>query len=205
MSAVFDSRAAALAPAAGFAGRPRPPSRSRSAAPSRARAATERRHPAVSAPRLPWLVLGAVLVLELVAACFPAALLLHPAQSSVLFKQISGYTMLTLLTFAIAFGGLRRLPSLAKRQRELNRLHQIAGLALLLLLASHVGASPKGFLLYVFHALAFGMAAGSLRAVFGARVGARGAATLLVLHIGLACLVGAGALAHLYFIYVYTA
>ena len=204
MSAVFDSRAAALAPAGGVAARPRPRTRTRSGASSRSQAPAELRRAPVEASRLPWLVLGAVLLLELAALFFPASLLVHPVQSSVLFKQVTGYSMLTLLTFAIVFGGLRRLPSMVKRQRELNRLHQIAGLALLLFLATHLGHSPKGFLLYVFHAMAFGLAAGSLRAVLGVRVQSRGAAVLLGLHIGLTCLVAAGALAHLYFIYVYT-
>jgi len=203
MSAVFDSRAAALAPAGGVAARPRP--RTRSGARPRTQAPAELRRAPVEASRLPWLVLGAVLLLELAALVFPAALQLHPVQSSLLFKQVTGYTMLALLTFAIVFGALRRLPSMVKRQRELNHFHQIAGLALLLLLATHLGQSPKGFLLYVFHAMALGLAAGSLRAVLGARIRSRSAATLLGLHIGLTCLVAAGALAHLYFIYVYTA
>lgn len=154
--------------------------------------------------RLPWCVLAVVLALELTAGFFPGALLLHPIQGSVLFKQVSGYTMVVLLVFAMSFGWLRRLPSVSRHSRKLSEIHQLGGMLLLVLLASHLGQSPKGFLQYVFHAMAFGLTAGSLRAVLGPKIGSAGSSVLLALHIGLSCLVGAGAVAHLYFIYAYT-
>lgn len=155
--------------------------------------------------RLAWCVLAVVILLEVALQFFPHAMLLNPLQKSVLFKQLSGYTMLVLLAAAAAFGAMRRYPALANQQRRLNELHQAGGLLILVLLASHIGQRPSGFLLYTFHALAIGLAAGSLRAVLGRKVGRSASTTLLVLHISLSCLVCAAVLVHLYFVYAYTA
>jgi uncharacterized membrane protein YhaH (DUF805 family) len=155
--------------------------------------------------RLAWCVVAVVVLLEVALQFFPNAMLLHPVQQSTLFKQASGYTMLTLLVFAIAFGALRRHPALAAQQRRLNDLHQLGGLLILVLLAFHVGQRPSGFLLYTFHAMAIGLGAGALRAVIGRRIGRQASTGLLVLHIGLSCLVAAAVLLHLYFVYAYTA
>lgn len=150
-------------------------------------------------------VLLVVLLLQLAAAFMPQALQLHPVQQAVAFKQASGYAMLALMGFAMAFGWLRRLPVLARRHAALNEAHQVAGLLLLALLASHLGHAPAGFLLLVFHALAIAVAAGALRALLGPRIGPRGCMVLLAAHIGLSCLVLAAALVHLYLVYAYTA
>jgi hypothetical protein len=151
-----------------------------------------------------WLALAVVLLLESAILFAPHALLLTPLQATVLSKRVSGYSMVTLLAFAFAHGGLRRLPAMTVHLRALAVLHQASGLALLLLLAVHVGARPAGFLQAVFHAMALGLGAGALRTALGRRLGRSASTGLLVLHIGLACLVAAGALLHLYFVYVYT-
>jgi hypothetical protein len=150
-----------------------------------------------------WCALAFVLLLEVALNFLPGALQVSPLQTSALFKQVSGYSMVTLLTFALALGLLRRLPGLASRLRTLGTFHQLSGLALLLLLASHVGPAPTGFLLYVFHAMAVGAGAGALRTVLGLKVRRALASGLLAVHITLSCLVGAGAVLHLYFVYVY--
>ena len=185
------------------------PSPSQAAPRPRARAAARPRQAArpksASSPALAWCGLALVLVLEVALLFFPGALRVSPVQASVLFKQVSGYSMCTLLAFALALGPLRRLPALAGRLRTLGLLHQACGLALLLLLASHVGQAPSGFLRYVFHAMAIAAAAGALRTVFGPRLGRAVSTGLLALHISLSCLVGAGAVLHLYFVYVYAA
>lgn len=151
-----------------------------------------------------WALLMVVL-LELSAWAAPQALLVSPIQTAGLFKRISGYAMLSLLVFAMAYGWLRRLPALSAHVKKLNALHQASGLLILLLLAAHVGAQPTGFLLPMFHAMAIGLGAGALRAVLGPKAPAKLATGLLVLHIGATCLVSAGALLHLYFVYAYTA
>lgn len=156
-------------------------------------------------PSLAWCVLAVAVLLEVALRFYPQALLLHPVQSSVLFKQASGYTMLSLMAFAMTFGWLRRHPALVDHQRRINEFHQLAGLVILVLLAFHVGQRPSGFLLYTFHALAVGLGAGALRAVVGRRIGRKASMALLVLHISLACLVVAAVLLHLWFVYAYTA
>lgn len=153
---------------------------------------------------LAWLVLLTIGLLELAALYWPSALIVSPLQTSVLFKQVTGYCMLGLMIFAMTFGWLRRLPLMAEHGRRFNEVHQLGGLLILVLLASHLGQSPKGFLLYAFHAMALGLGAGALRAVLGPKLASWGSMTLLALHIALACLVFAGVLIHLYFVYAYT-
>lgn len=173
--------------------------RARIAAPAR----TVRRR--TNAPTLAWCVLVTIVVLEVALLGFGQRLQVSPLQGTVLFRQLTGYAMLTLMALAFAFGALRRLPALASRVTLLNDVHQFAGLLLLMLLAFHIGEAPRGFLLYTFHALAVGLAAGALRAVGGRSLG-RGLATfLLSVHISVSCLLAAGALVHLYFVYAYTA
>lgn len=155
--------------------------------------------------RLAACVFVTVLLLEAALFFLRDGLVLHPLQSSTLFKQVSGYGMAGLLLFAMVFGWLRRRPALAPRLRTLNELHQFAGLLLLLLLGLHAARAPQGFLLLVFHAMAVACAAGALRALVGARIGRLASTTLLVVHIGLACIVSAAAAVHLYLVYAYTA
>lgn len=155
--------------------------------------------------RLAACVLASVLLLELAVHFLRDAMLLHPLQSSVVFKQVSGYTMAGLMLFTMVFGWLRRRPALAPRLRALNELHQFSGLLLLLLLGLHAGRGPAGFLLLLFHATAVACAAGALRALLGPRLGRAGSTFLLVLHVVPACVVSAAALVHLYFVYAYTA
>lgn len=158
-----------------------------------------------TASRLPWFVLVVAVALEAVAIFSPHSMLVHPVQASVGFKQVSGYTMVTLLAFALVFGWLRRLPRLANHSRQLNHFHQLGGLVILLLLGSHAAQMPSGFLLFMFHATAIGLGAGALRAVLGATAAASLRALLLATHIGLSCLLSAAVLVHLYLVYVYTA
>lgn len=155
--------------------------------------------------RLSAVVLAAVLLVEVAVLLFPQALLLHPLQAGVLFKQVSGYTMVSLMTFAMVFGALRRRAGLAVHHRTLNDLHQFGGLLILLLLALHIATRPGGFLLLLFHAVAVAQAAGSLRALLGSRLGRSASTALLSLHISLSCLVCASVVLHLYFVYAYTA
>lgn len=155
--------------------------------------------------RIAWCVLVTVLLLQVALLLRPDALLLHPVQSTVLFKQVSGYAMVALMAAAMGFGWLRRRPVLAAHHRLLGDLHQFGGLLLLLLLSLHVATRPGGFLLAIFHAVAVAQLAGALRAMLANKLG-RGVATgLLVVHITLSCLVSAAVLLHLYFVYAYTA
>jgi hypothetical protein len=158
-----------------------------------------------NAARLPWCVLLVVVVLEGTAAFSPHALLVHPVQNSVGFRQLTGYTMVALLASALVFGWLRRLPVVASQHRQLNHFHQLGGLVILLLLASHAAQAPTGFLLLMFHATAVGLGAGALRAVLGPAAAPAVRAFLLATHIGLSFLLGAGVLVHLYLVYAYTA
>ena len=158
-----------------------------------------------SAPRIAWCVLAVVLLLELAVLVFPHRLVLDPAQVTVRVKQATGYTMLALMALAMVFGSLRRSSALARRQGLLNDIHHFGGLLILLLLALHMGQQPHGFLLFMFHGTAVALGSGALRAVLGTKLG-RGTSTgLLTLHISLSCLVAAGVLLHLYFVYAYTA
>lgn len=169
-----------------------------------ARPARRVRAKAADTRSLAWCVLLFTLLLQAALALYPAALKLGAIQSSDAFKIASGYTMLALLAFAIGFGALRRLPVLAPHVRRLHELHQVAGLAILVLLALHVGQRPTGFLLGTFHAMALGVACGALRNLAGMRMGRRVSAGLLGVHIAASCLVAAAALLHLYFVYAYT-
>ena len=155
--------------------------------------------------RLSATVLAAVLLVEAAILFFPQALLLHPLQAGVRFKQVSGYTMLALMVLAMVFGSLRRRPGLATHHRTLNDVHQFGGLLILLLLALHVAARPSGFLQVLFHGLAVAQAAGALRALLGNRLGRSASTGLLSLHIGLSCVACAAVGVHLYFVYAYTA
>lgn len=174
----------------------------------KARARTPTQAPSVAAknPRLAVCVLLTVVLLELALWLAPPSMLvLHPFQKTVLFKQLSGYSMLALMVFAVSFGALRRLPALAGRQAAMNGLHQVAGLLLLLLLAAHLVQAPAGFLRLTFHAIAIGTAAGALRTVYGRRMGRARSNALLAVHVALSCLVFTSALVHLYLVYAYTA
>lgn len=171
--------------------------------PARRKAAARVRRP--SAGRLAWCVLTALLVLETLVLFFPQRMLVSPAQMSTGFKQLTGYSMLALMGFAIFFGPLRKLPRLARHLVVLNEFHQFSGLLVLLLLAFHLGHGPSGFLQYTFHALALASAAGALRAAFGTRLGPSASRALLVLHISLFCVVAVAVLLHLYLVYAYTA
>ena len=155
--------------------------------------------------RLGGTVLLTVVLAEAALLFFPHVLLLHPAQASVLFKQVSGYTMVVLMVAAMAFGFLRRAPALLSHQRTLNDIHQFGGLLLLLLLSLHVASRPSGFLLLMFHGLACSLGAGALRSLFGLRLGRAASTALLAVHISLSCLLCAAVLLHLYFVYSYTA
>lgn len=160
---------------------------------------------AADARALAWCVLLFTVLLQATITLHPAALKLGPFQSSAPFKMASGYAMVALLAFAMGFGALRRLPALAPHVRRLHELHQVAGLAIVVLLALHIGQRPTGFLLGTFHVMALGVACGALRTLMGARTGRATSAGLLGIHIAASCLVAAAALVHLYFVYAYTA
>lgn len=162
------------------------------------------RRPTRRLPLLPACVLGLVLGLLATAWVAPDVLRQHPVQATVLFKQLTGYAMLALLIFCMALGVLRRRPLLARHQATVARLHQAAGLLLLLLLASHLGQVPRGFLAAVLVALLAATAAGALRALLGSRAPARLGRALLAVHVGLSCLGVAAVLVHLYLVYAYT-
>lgn len=155
--------------------------------------------------RPPRWTLAIVVLLELAVLAFPHAMLVSPLQATPLFKQVSGYSLVTLLVFSVTFGSLRRMTALAAHLRRLNTVHQVGGVLMLMLLAAHVGQRPSGFLLFLFHGMAMASGAGAWRALLGARAGRRMSSALLAVHIGGACLVAAGALLHLYFVYAYTA
>jgi hypothetical protein len=180
-------------------------------APVPARPARTRRTRAVAKTRpahaqpLAWCVLLIAVLIEAALQWRPQALLLHPVQATVLFKTVTGYATLSLLAFAIAFGWIRRWPAMAGRGRRLRELHELAGLAILVMLSLHAAGRPAGFLLYLLHAMAIGLAAGALRAVGGTRLRREVAAGLLVLHISLSFLVCAAALLHIWFVISYTA
>ena len=154
---------------------------------------------------LTWCALLFALLLQGAMVFRPQLLLVSPVQAGTVFKMASGYGMAALMAFAIAFGALRRMPAMAPHLRRLNELHQVAGLLVLVLLASHAGQRPAGFLLWTFHAMALGVAGGALRAIVGVRMGRALSTALLAVHIVASCLVAAAALLHLYFVYAYTA
>ncbi|MCC2676427.1 MAG: hypothetical protein K0R58_3374 [Ramlibacter sp.] len=153
---------------------------------------------------LPLFVLLVVVLLEAAALFRPQALQLHPLQASVGFKQVSGYSMLALMAFAMSFGWLRRLPALAAHQARLKETHLVSGLLILALLALHLVHVPLGYLSFVFHGMAVAIAAGAVRAAMGPRLGPKGCIVLLAVHIGLSCVVIAAGLVHVYLVYAYT-
>ena len=160
---------------------------------------------AADARPLTWCVLALALLLQGAMLFSPQALLLGPWQAGPVFKTASGYTLVALLALAMGFGWLRRLPALAGSQRKLLEVHQLAGLAILVLLALHAATRPSGFLLLTMQAMVMGQGAGALRRLLGARNGRRLAIALLTLHVWLSCLVCAAGLLHIWFVYAYTA
>lgn len=195
----------AFAPASGFdalSSRPAPLSVAR---PRPQRVSAARSHRAAESTAVAWFALAAVLVLELALALLPQGLQLSPLQATPLFKQLTGYTLVTLMVLAMFFGRVRRWGPLARRRSLASDLHQLGGVLILLLLGAHVGQHPSGFLLYLFHCMAYAVAAGAVRPVLARRIGREASTALLAVHISLSCLVAAAALVHLYFVYAYTA
>lgn len=177
------------------------------ARPARTRRPRDAARPSRStrAQPLTWCVLLVTILLQAAVLWRPQALLLGPVQNTVAFKTVTGYTMLVLLVFCITFGWVRRHGAMARQGRRLGELHQLAGLALLVMMAFHGAGRPAGFLLVLLHAMAIGLAAGALRGILGPRLGRGTAAVLLTLHVGLSFLVCAAALVHVWFVVTYTA
>jgi hypothetical protein len=89
--------------------------RARTGAAARPRAAARAKPASVPNQRVACCALLLVLVLEMALLFFPQALRLSPVQGTVLFKQISGYSMCTLLAFGLSLGWVRTLPGMARR------------------------------------------------------------------------------------------
>jgi hypothetical protein len=180
-----------------------PPAKTRSATrPASKRAVATRRADGVA---LTLCVLLLTVLVEVAVAWYPQALLLAPWQGTSLFRVASGYPMLALLAFSIAFGWLRRRHALARSHRRLQEVHELGGLVLLVLLAMHAAGRPAGFLLYLLHATSVALAAGGVRGLLGARLPRPASLALLMVHISLSCLLAVAALLHVYFVLAYTA
>ena len=162
--------------------------------------------------RAPGMTRGAALatvvassLLAAALALLPSAGALHPVQHTVVFKQLTGYALVALLGFLLLLGvwrGQLRRPGPAA---VLMFAHQVAGLAMLVLVAGHVGAAPSGYLRAVLLLVLGTCALGALRQLAAGRLPPRALRGLAVAHIAMGCLIASAALVHIYFVYAYTA
>ncbi len=121
------------------------------------------------------------------------------------YKQITGYTLVGLLSFDLSLALIRRRLMRGSSLRALQLAHRVLGLTMLALLVLHAGFAHAGFLHATFAVTMLVVVAGALLNLLPShRLGTWGQWTT-ALHIGAGCLLAALAVMHLYFVYSYTA
>lgn len=119
------------------------------------------------------------------------------------YKQITGYTLVGLLSFDLSLALIKRRLVRGSSLRALQLAHRILGLMMLVLLVLHAGFAHAGFLHATFAVTMLVVVAGALLNLLPSRhLGSWGQWTT-ALHIGAGCLLAALALMHLYFVYRY--
>lgn len=119
------------------------------------------------------------------------------------YKQITGYTLVGLLSFDLSLALIKRRLVRGSSLRALQLAHRILGLMMLVLLVLHAGFAHAGFLHATFAVTMLVVVAGALLNLLPSRhLGSWGQWTT-ALHIGAGCLLAALAVMHLYFVYRY--
>ena len=119
------------------------------------------------------------------------------------YKQLTGYILVGLLTFDLSLALIKRRLMRGSSLRALQLAHRVLGLTMLVLLILHAGFAHEGFLNATFAVTMLVVVAGALLNLLPShRLGSWGQWTT-ALHIGAGCLLAALALMHLYFVYTY--
>lgn len=119
------------------------------------------------------------------------------------YKQITGYTLVGLLSFDLSLALIKRRLVRGSSLRALQLAHRILGLMMLVLLVLHAGFAHAGFLHATFAVTMLVVVAGALLNLLPSHhLGSWGQWTT-ALHIGAGCLLAALAMMHLYFVYRY--
>lgn len=119
------------------------------------------------------------------------------------YKQITGYTLVGLLSFDLSLALIKRRLVRGSSLRALQLAHRILGLTMLVLLVLHAGFAHAGFLHATFAVTMLVVVAGALLNLLPSHhLGSWGQWTT-ALHIGAGCLLAALAVMHLYFVYRY--
>lgn len=140
-----------------------------------------------------------------VGLALPQGFEISVMQRQVGIKQFSGYLLLLMLLFLMAFVGLRRMPAHAQEWvTRLKAWHHAVGLMGLPLLAIHIGRWPRGYLAALMVCLCVAIASGSLRSVMSRHLTPTGVKILLALHVLSASLASAAVLMHVYQVLAYS-
>jgi cytochrome b len=126
-------------------------------------------------------------------------------QSAVLFKQATGYLLLALFAFLACYGWWRRQGAPFATKLRPAALHHWAGVAAAAGLLAHMGNRPAGMLLALLGLAALATISGAVRTHLGPKASAAVSKTLLLTHMVSATLAFGLSLAHVYFVYIYTA
>ncbi len=119
------------------------------------------------------------------------------------YKQVTGYVLVALLAFDLCLALIKRRLRRSLWQRTLQLSHRILGVLMLIVLVLHSGFSHTGFLQAAFVlTLTVVLLGGVINLIPPKRLATWGQWTIAT-HITLACLLGAVAVMHLYFIYRY--
>ncbi len=119
------------------------------------------------------------------------------------YKQVTGYTLVGLLSFDLSLALIKRRLMRGSSLRALQLAHRVLGLTMLALLVLHAGFAHAGFLHATFAVTMLVVVAGAvLNLLPSHRLGSWGQWTT-ALHIGAGCLLAALAVMHLYFVYSY--
>lgn len=150
-----------------------------------------------------WCALVGVIVSCVAWLLAPRWSALFALQQLQAYKQITGYTLVGLLSFDLSLALIKRRLVRGSSLRALQLAHRILGLMMLVLLVLHAGFAHAGFLHATFAVTMLVVVAGALLNLLPSRhLGSWGQWTT-ALHIGAGCLLAALAVMHLYFVYRY--
>jgi hypothetical protein len=150
-----------------------------------------------------WIALVGVAIASIAWLWSPRVAALAALQRLHAYKQVTGYTLVGLLTFDLSLALIKRRLIGGRAQRILQLSHRFLGLAMLILLVLHAGFAHAGFLHATFAVTMLVVAAGALLNLLPAnRLGTWGQWTT-AFHICAGCLLAALGVMHLYFVYAY--
>ena len=126
-------------------------------------------------------------------------------QTSIGYKQVTGYLLLILMSFLIALLAIKRRLKTTQAMVQLLGYHQVAGLIMLGVLALHAGFSLQGYLgLLSWLIAAMALIGVLLIKPIKALQRPREKSIAVSVHIALAFIAYATALVHIYFVWAYS-